>query len=100
MLYTTWLNTPLSERIKFATEHGVAKLRPTHTSNNRVVDDGYEISSIEPIIAPLPEDYFLEKKEESVELETKEEPKEVEALEEKTQTNDRRTEKANRGISA
>lgn len=45
--YTLWSKLPLSTRVKISTQFGVSKVRSTHVSDNKVVDDGYNIHEIE-----------------------------------------------------
>lgn len=45
--YSKWLSAPLYQRAKIAQEFGIAKVRPTHVSDNKVVDDGYDLHTVE-----------------------------------------------------
>jgi hypothetical protein len=46
-LYSHWRSIPLSTRIVIATAFGIAKIGPTHVSNNVVESDGYKIDDVE-----------------------------------------------------
>lgn len=41
---------PLSTRAKIAENMGIQKVRPTHVSDNKVVDDGYNLQDVENAI--------------------------------------------------
>lgn len=51
-LYSRWLALPLPIRAKIASHFGVARIRPIHVQDNRVIDDGYNIYDIEKILNP------------------------------------------------
>lgn len=46
-LYSKWMEIGLGTKHKMADIFGFKKVRPTHVSNNAVVDDGYNIKDIE-----------------------------------------------------
>ena len=50
ILYSQWINLPLSTRYKIASEFGIPKKNPTHVVDNVVKDDGYLIKDIESAI--------------------------------------------------
>lgn len=47
MLYSKWMDTSLTTRHKIAEIFGFKKKRSTHVSNNRVVDDGFDVKEME-----------------------------------------------------
>lgn len=49
-LYSHWLSLPLYKRVEIAGMFGIAKVRPTHVSNNQIADDGYNVADIEGAI--------------------------------------------------
>ncbi len=46
-LYSHWRNLSLSTRIVIANALGIAKIGPTHVSNNVIESDGYKIDDVE-----------------------------------------------------
>lgn len=61
--YTRWLELPLATRISLALVFGIAKIRPTHVSDNRVADDGYNVKDIENALSLENIQKYLETKE-------------------------------------
>lgn len=47
ILYSQWKQLPLPIRHKIAIQFNIGKTKPTHVSNNEIVDDGYELKNIE-----------------------------------------------------
>ncbi len=47
ILYSSWLKLPLDVRHKIAHQFGIAKSKPTHVSDNRVVEDGFRVEDVE-----------------------------------------------------
>ena len=45
--YSLWLKTSLGTRYKIASIFGFNRKRPTHVSNNEIVDDGFDLKDIE-----------------------------------------------------
>lgn len=49
--YSAWIELPLNTRHKICEVLGIKKIRPTHVSSNKVVDDGYNIKDIETALS-------------------------------------------------
>jgi hypothetical protein len=49
--YSKWTELSLGTRTKIAETLGIPKVRSTHVSDNRVVDDGYNIKDIENVLS-------------------------------------------------
>ncbi len=64
--YSLWLAVPLSTRARIAHQFGIAKVRSTHVSNNQVVDDGYDVHTIEHVLSLEVMQGFLNSKEKDV----------------------------------
>lgn len=52
-LYQTWQSLPIYVRHTVATLFGVAKIHPTHVSDNRIVADGYDFGDVDRAITPV-----------------------------------------------
>lgn len=46
-LYSKWRNIPIDTRTKIAHQFGIIKKKPTHVSDNRIIEDGYLVEDIE-----------------------------------------------------
>lgn len=50
ILYSQWTSQGIGTRSKIAEIFNIPKVRSTHVSNNKVVDDGYNIEDVERAI--------------------------------------------------
>lgn len=50
--YSKWLELPITTRIAIATKFGIAKVGPTHVVNDKVVQDGYDLRTLESVFSP------------------------------------------------
>ncbi len=45
--YGHWMKLPINTRHAIATQFGITKTKPTHVSNNEIVDDGYAYKDLD-----------------------------------------------------
>lgn len=66
--YSKWQTIPLYLRAKIALEFGISKVRSTHVSNDVVLDDGYDLKTIESVLTKETLQSFLNSKEEDINI--------------------------------
>lgn len=62
-LYSKWTELPITARIKLANDFGIPRIRSVHVSDNRIVDDGYDLKAVEKALAVEKLQVYLNSKE-------------------------------------